>query len=153
MATIIKTNQILVHAPLQAAFEYVSDLSRHPEWNSGLKIETVEPDPVSVGKEYLSHGVVVVQKDRPNTVRVSHFKPPHKFGFVSEDPDFGEVSHVFTFSEQDEDVLITRTMTMGMNPVMALLFNIFVYPLISRPSMNKSMAALKMRLEENSRIP
>ena len=114
-----------------------------------MKIEQVTADPISVGKKYISHGVVTVQKNRPNTVRVSHYEPPHKFGFISEDPDFGRVSHVFTFGEQDRGVLITRTMTVEMNPVMALLFNTFIYPLVGGPSMNKSMAVLKKMIEED----
>lgn len=148
MTKVVKTNQILVHAPLQSTFEYVSDLSRHPEWSGGLKIEEVQPGPISVGKAYASQGVVAVQKDRPNTVRVSQYEPPREFGFIAQDPDFGEVSHVFSFSEQNGDVLITRTMTVDMNPVMAFLFELFIYPLIGGPSMNKSMAALKIKLEE-----
>ena len=148
MTAVIKTHRILVHAPLESTFDYVSDLSRHPDWNDGLKIEAVTPDPIAVGKEYTSHGVVAVQKDRPNTVRVSHYEPPQKFGFISEDPDFGEVSHGFTFSTQNGDVLIMRMMTVALNPVIAFFFNVFVYPLIGGPSMNKSMAALKMKLEE-----
>ena len=148
MTTVVKTNQILVHVPLESAFEYVSDLSRHPEWSDGLKIEAVEPGPIAVGKEYVSHGEVAVQKDRPNTVRVSLYEPPHKFGFVANDPDFGEASHVFTFSAQNEEVLITRTMALTLNPIVAFLFNTLVYPLIGGPSMRKSMAALKVNLEE-----
>lgn len=151
MSTVVKTNQILVHAPVQVAFEYVSDLNLHPEWNNGLKIEEVAPDPIAVGKEYTSHGVVAVQKDRPNTVRVSQYEHPHKFGFTSEDPDFGEVLHVFTFNEQNGDVLITRKMTVEMNSVMVFLFNTFVYPLVGGPAMERSMATLKMKLEEKAK--
>jgi uncharacterized protein YndB with AHSA1/START domain len=148
MTTVIKTTQILVRAPLESTFEYVSDLSRHPEWSGGLKIEAVTPGPVAVGKEYVSRGEVAVQKNRPNTVRVSQYEPPHKFGFVANDPDFGDVSHVFTFTEQNGEVLIVRTMTVTLNPFMAFLFRNFIYPLIGRPAMNKSMVALKMKLEE-----
>ena len=149
MTTVIKTCQILVHAPLESTFEYVSDLSRHPEWSDGLRIEALTPGPNAVGKEYLSHGVVAVQKARPNTVRVSLYEPPHKFGFVAQDLDFGEASHVFTFSAQNGEVLITRTMTLTLKPIVAFLFSKFVYPLIGRPSMKKSMVALKVKLEEN----
>jgi hypothetical protein len=149
MTTVTKTSQILVHTPLGSAFDYVSDLSRHPEWSGGLRIEALTPGPVAVGKEYMSHGQVVVQKNRPNTVRVSLYEPPYKFGFVADDPDFGEASHVFTFSSQNGDVLITRTMTLTLNPVVAFLFSNFVYPLIGEPSMRKSMAALKVKLEED----
>ena len=152
MKTVTKTAQIIVHIPLQFTFEYVSDLSRHPEWNNGLHIEEVTPGPIAVGKEYSSHGVVSVQKDRPNTVRVSLYEPLHKFGFIAEDPDFGEAWHVFTFEEQSGKVLITRTMTLVLKPIVAFLFSNVVYPLIGGPSMKKSMAALKQKLEEGVAI-
>src|SRR6266498_4175377 len=120
MTTVIRSEQILVHAPLQSTFDYVSDLSRHPEWNGGLKIEALTPGPIAVGKEYASRGVVAVQKDRPNTVRVSVYEPVHKFGFVAEDPDFGPVSHVFTFEERNGGVSVRRTMTVNLNPIVAI---------------------------------
>jgi uncharacterized protein YndB with AHSA1/START domain len=148
MTTVIKTTQILVRAPLESSFEYVSDLSRHPEWSGGLKIEPVNPGPIAVGKEYRSRGEVAVQKNRPNSIRVSHYEPPHTFGFIANDPDFGDVSHVFAFSAHNGEVLITRAMTVTLNPVMAFLFRFLIYPIIGRPAMNKAMAALKMKLEE-----
>ena len=152
MTTVTKITQILVHAPLESAFEYVSDLSRHPEWNGGLKIEAVTPGPIAVDKEYISHGVVTVQKDRPNTVRVSQYEPPHKYGFIADDPDFGEASHVFTFDKQNGNVLVTRTMTLVLNPIVAFFFSNFIYPLIGGPSMRKSMSALKVKLEEKAAL-
>lgn len=149
MTTVTRSHQVLVHAPLESAFDYVSDLTRHPEWSGGkLNIEAITPGPIGVGKEYASRGQVAVQKDRPNTVRVSQFEPPHTFGFVAKDPDFGNVTHVFTFAPQEQDVMITRTMTVNLNPVIALGFRFLVYPFVGRPSMNKSMAALKKKLEE-----
>jgi uncharacterized protein YndB with AHSA1/START domain len=152
MTTLVRSHKILVHAPLQSIFEYVSDLTRHPEWSGGeLRIEAITAGPIAVGKEYVSRGEVAIQKDRPNTVRVSEYEPPHKFGFIANDPDFGDVSHVFTFSEQDGGILITRAMTLSLKPAVAILFRLFIYPLIGRPSMDKSLAALKTRLEENQR--
>jgi len=152
MTAVVKINQILVRMPLESTFEYVSDLTRHPDWNGGLKIESVESGPITVGKEYVSHGEVAVQKDRPNTVWVSEYEPPHIFGFIARDPNFGDVSHVFTFHEQNDDVLITRTMTVSMNPIMAFLFRTFIYPLIGKPAMSKSMATLKVKLEGNDEV-
>lgn len=110
-------------------------------------MEAVTPGPVAVGKEYFSRGEVAIQKERPNTVRISEYEPPHRFGFIANDPDFGDVSHIFTFAEQNGDVLITRTMTLSLNPFVAFLFRFFIYPWIGRPSMDKSLAALKARLE------
>ncbi|HSA99791.1 MAG TPA: SRPBCC family protein [Anaerolineales bacterium] len=149
MTTVIRSHQILIHAPLQTVFDYVTDLTRHPEWSGGeLKIEAVVPGPIAVGKEYVSRGEVAVQKDRPNTVRVTEYKSPHTFGFVAKDPDFGEVPHVFTFTEQAGGVLVERTMTVSLNPVMAFLFRFFIYPFVGRPSMDKSLARLRAKLEE-----
>ena len=150
MATLVRTHQILVHAPLQKAFDYVSDLTRHPEWSGGeLKIEALTPGPVAVGKEYRSRGEVAIQKDRPNTVQVTELSPPQTFAFAAIDPDFGKVTHVFSLAEQDGSILITRTMTVNLNPLVALAFRFFIYPLVGRPSMNKSMQRLKEKLEEN----
>jgi uncharacterized protein YndB with AHSA1/START domain len=148
MTTLVRTHQILVHAPLQQAFDYVSDLTRHPEWSGGeLKIEALAPGPIAVGKEYRSRGEVAVQKDRPNTVRVSVYEPPRKFGFIANDPDFGDVSHVFTFTQQSGGVLIERAMTVSLNPIIALGFRFLIYPFVGRPSMNKSLARLKQKLD------
>jgi hypothetical protein len=106
---------------------------------------------VTIGKEYFSRGEVAIQKDRPNKVRVSEYEPPHKFGFVANDPDAGDISHVFTFIEENGGVLITRTMTLSLNPIVAFLFRFFIYPLIGGPSMDKSLAALKTKVEGNQR--
>src|SRR5215510_9463371 len=108
MTTVIRTVQVFAHAPLQTAFDYVSDLSKHPEWSGGeLKIEPLTPEPIAVGKAYRSQGQVATQKNRPNQLQVTEYDPPRRFSFVAKDPDFGDVSHVFTFNEQKGGVLIT----------------------------------------------
>lgn len=151
MTTLVRTHKVLVNAPLQSTFDYVSDLTRHPEWSGGeLRIEAITPGPIAVGKEYYSRGEVGIQKDRPNTVRISQHESPHKFGFISNDPNFGDVLHEFTFIEQDGRLLIRRNMTLTLPPVVAFLFGLFVYPLIGSPSMNKSLAALKAKLEHTA---
>ena len=150
VTSVVRSHQIIINAPLQSAFDYVADLTRHPEWSGGrLKIEALTAGPVAVGKEYLSHGDVAGQKDRPNTVQITQYESPHRFGFVSKDPDFGKVSHVFIFTEQTGGILIKRTMTLSLNPIVAFAFRYFIYPLIGSPSMDKSLAALKAKLEEN----
>jgi uncharacterized protein YndB with AHSA1/START domain len=152
MTTVVRSHQVLVHAPLQKVFDYVSDLTRHPEWSGGeLKIEALLPGPIAVGKEYRSRGEVGIQKDRPNTVQITEYEPPHKFAFVADDPDFGKVPHEFTFVEQHSGVLITRAMTVHLNPLVAFAFRFFIYPFVGGPSMNKSLAQLKTKLEESSK--
>jgi uncharacterized protein YndB with AHSA1/START domain len=150
MTTVVRTHQILVHAPLQSVFDYVSDLTRHPEWSEGrLRIEALTHGPIAVGNEYVSHGEVAVQKDRPNKVQITEYEPPHKFAFVANDPDVGNVRHEFTFTDHNGGVLIKRIMTLSLNPIIAFLFRFFIYPLIGGPSMDKSLRKLKAKLEQN----
>jgi len=137
---------------LQRVFDYVSDLTRHPEWSGGeLKIEALTPGPIAVGKEYRSRGEAAIQKDRLNSVQVTEYELPHKFALVANDPDFGKITHEFTFVEQDGGVLITRAMTVYLNPLVAFAFRFLVYPFVGGPSMNKSLARLKSKLEESSK--
>lgn len=146
--TVVRSHQILIAAPLDVVFAYVSDLTRHPDWSDGeLKVEALTPGPVEIGKGYISHGEVSIQKDRSNTVRVTTFEPPYRFGFTALDPDFGELTHEFTFREQGSGVLVRRDMALFLHPVVAFLFRFIVYPLIGGPSMDRALANLKARLE------
>lgn len=152
MTTVVRIHQVLVKVPLRSAFDYVSDLTLHPEWSSGeLRIEALTPGPIAVGKQYQSRGEVAIQKNRPNTVQISEYEPPHKFGFVANDPDFGNVSHVFTFTEENGGVVIRRMMTVSLHPIIAFFFRFFIYPIIGSPSMDKSLTALKKKLEGDRR--
>ena len=148
MPTLTRSVQILINTNLQTAFDYVSDLTKHPEWSGGeLKIVEVSSEPIQVGKEYQSKGEVAIQKDRPNTLRVTEYKSPYRFGFVANDPDFGDVFHTFSFVEKENQILITRTMKLNVNPFIAFGFTFFVYPLIGNPSMKKAFQNLKAKLE------
>ena len=148
MTTVVRVSQVLVRAPLQKVFDYVADLTKHPEWSGGeLHIEAVAPSPIGVGKEYLSKGEVATQKNRPNQLEVTEYDPPRKFSFVAKDPDFGKVYHVFTFPERDGGVLVTRTTTLNLNPFMAFAFRLVVYPLIGGPANQRAFAKLKAKLE------
>jgi hypothetical protein len=147
MTQVTRSVQVLVQTPLQSTFDYVSNLELHPEWNDGLHIEALTSVPIGVGKEYASHGKVAVLENRPNIVRISQFDPPRLFAFIARDPNFGDVSHEFRFTPQDGGVLITRSMVVNLNPVVALFFRLLIYPSIGQPSMRKSFAELKARLD------
>lgn len=151
MTTVVRSHHVLVHVPRQTAFDYVSDLTRHPEWSDGeLRVEEITPGPIAVGKEYVSRGDASIQKDRRNTVRVSLYEPPHLFGLIAHDPGFGDILHIFTFSEENDAVRIVRSMSVNLHPVLALLFRILIYPLVGKPSMDKSMTLLKTQLEKKT---
>jgi hypothetical protein len=148
MTTVTRSLAIVVHSTLQSTFDYISDLKRHPEWNEGLRIDEATPGPIAVGKEYFSRGKVAVQNDRANTIRVTHYAPPHTFGFLAKDPSFGDVLHEFNFKSQENGVRITRSMTLHISPIIAIFFRLLIYPMVGRPSMYKSFVALKAKLEK-----
>ena len=149
MTTLTNTYRVMINAPPEAVFAYVSDLTRHPEWSGGrLKIEALSATPVAIGSQYLSHGDVAGQKDRPNQLRVTQYQSPARFAFVAQDPDFGEVPHEFTFESQAGGTLLERTVTVTLPPVRAFVFRTFIQPLIGKPMMDKALAALKAKLEQ-----
>ena len=149
MTTLTNTYRVMINAPPEAVFAYVSDLTRHPEWSGGrLKIEALSATPVAAGSQYLSHGDVAGQKDRPNQLRVTQYQSPARFAFVAQDPDFGEVPHEFTFKSQAGGTLLERTVTVTLPPVRAFVLRTFIQPLIGKPMMDKALAALKAKLEQ-----
>jgi len=148
MTTLIHSYHVFIKTPPEIVFEYVSDLSRHPEWSgANLTIQETSPGPVAVGKEYISHGDVANQKDRPNQLRVSEYEPPARFGFIAKDPDFGDVPHTFVFTPKDGGTLLERKVTLTLPPLMAFAFQFFIRPLVGKPLMDKSLTRLKAKLE------
>ncbi len=148
MTHVSNVYSVLIKAAPETVFDYVSDLTRHPEWSGGkLKIEALTPGPVAVGSQYKSYGEVAGQQNRPNELRVAKFESPTLFEFVAKDPGFGDVINTFKFTPQKGGTLMERTLSMNMNPVMAFAFKLFIRPLIGQPMMDKAFAALKSRLE------
>jgi hypothetical protein len=66
---------------------YVSDLTRHGEWNTGLRIEALTPGSPGVGSRYRTVGNVL-KRDFPNELEVTVYQPLTKFAFVDQDPNF-----------------------------------------------------------------
>jgi uncharacterized protein YndB with AHSA1/START domain len=149
MPTLTRSLEMLINAPIQTVFDSISDLTRHPEWSGGnLKIVAVSPGPIAAGKEYRSHGDVGnVQKGRANTVKVTEYEPPHRFAFVSTDPDFGEVTHLFTLAQEGSSIRLQREMTLTLKPLVAFGFTFVTYPLLGKPSLQRDFTALKKKLE------
>ena len=148
MTLVSNLYSVFINAPPETVFNYVSDLTRHPEWSGGkLKIEALTPGPAGVGSAYNSYGEVAGQQNRPNELRVTKFELPTLFEFVAKDPGFGEVVNEFKFTPEKGGTLMERTLSMTMNPLKAFVFKLFIRPLIGQPMMDKSFAALKAKLE------
>jgi hypothetical protein len=125
---------------------YVSDLTRHGEWNTGLRIEALTPGSPGVGSRYRTVGNVL-KRDFPNELEVTVYQPPTKFAFVDQDPNFKEITHEFAFFASENGTLLERTVTSNMSLHVWLFWRAIVFPFIDRPSMNKNLAQLKANLE------
>jgi hypothetical protein len=94
---------VTVDCPIEAAFDYVADVTRHPEWASDeMSVEVLTPGSVGIGTRYrtVDHSEVW-NHDNVAEVEVTRYDRPSAFEIVCRDPH-GEFSHLFTFSEEDD---------------------------------------------------
>jgi len=146
LKTVTATYRVSIRVKPEAAFAYISDLTRHGEWNDHLSVEAQSPGAVQVGKEYISWGKTLYEKRR-NELKVTAYQSPTYFAFMAQDPDFKDIVHEFKISPQDGGSLVERSVTVPMMPFMEILWHWVIWPLINRPEHNRSMAALKAQLE------
>jgi len=147
MKTVTYTYRITTSANPEVTFTYISDLTRHPEWNDHLHVTASTPGEIKVGSEYHSVGKTLYE-DRHNNIRITAFQPPTIFSFVAHDPDFKDITHEFRLTPQDGGSLVERTITVHMSPMMAFLWNLVLFPLINKRENNRSMGALKGQLDK-----
>ena len=138
---------VLIKAPQEGVFDYVSDLSRHGEWTSDpVEITVVESTPQKIGDRYRSiaqsHGVTF----RSELV-VTEYNPPVQFAFVGQDST-GRVEHRFTFHAHGEDTRVERRMQFDVNLVQWLAYLAVVYP-ARIPSARRTLQLLKTKLEQS----
>lgn len=152
MTTLTNSYHVAINARPETVFAYVSDLPRHPEWSGGrLKIEAVTAGSAAVGHLYHSHGDIPGQKDRPNELRITDLQKPKRFAFIAQDPDFGNVLHEFIFQPRDGGTLLERRVTVTLPSLKAFAFRTFIQPMIGKPMMDRSLAALKRNLEDSAK--
>jgi len=138
--------QIMIQAPLEKVFVYVSDLSRHGEWTSDpVEIVPVQRTPNVVGNRYRStaqsHGVIFHSE-----LVITEYKPPVRFAFIGQDST-GTVEHLFTFRDDGGKTHVERHMKFDVNLVQWLAYLAVVYP-VRIPSARKTLARLKAKLDE-----
>lgn len=138
--------RIDIDAKPEEVFAYLSDLTKHSEWNDGLTVEKVSDGDVAVGSEYRSTGKQL-GKSVDNTVKVTEIESPRKFSFTGSDGKL-EFLQEFSLSEHDAGTRLERRTSGELNPVLAIAFKLLIGPLIANPSMNKGLRKLKANLEQ-----
>ncbi len=138
--------RIDIDAKPEEVFAYISDLTKHSEWNEGLTIEKVSEGEVAVGTEYRSNGKQL-GKSVDNTVKVTEIDSPRKFSFTGSDGKL-EFLQELSLSAHNGGTRLDRLTTAEVNPIMAMMFTILIGPLFANRSMRKSLRKLKANLEK-----
>ena len=100
--------QTTVNAPAVKVFEYVSDISRHPEWAAHkLEVEKASEGPVAAGSTFACEGHQM--GTHRGRVTVTELVPNQKVVYESQD-NTGLFRHWFTLREENGTTRLTKGM-------------------------------------------
>lgn len=103
-----------IHAPPDAVFAYVSDLTKHGEWAANdLRVQALDNAPVGVGKKYSSLATVRGREFRADLL-VTQYNAPNVFAFSGKD-ETGKFTHRFTFEKIANGTRVTRTVSFDLS--------------------------------------
>lgn len=147
MATFSNSFSIHVNVPPEVAFAYVADLTRHGEWNPGLRVTAISEGSTTVGSRFQSVGHIF-GREIHDDLCVTEYQPPVCFAFFVKSGFGGEeLTHEFMLQPKDSGTLITRTATATVSLMLKLLAPI-LGALFVNSEMTKSLERLKAKLEQ-----
>ena len=145
MAIFSNSFSIQVNVPPDVAFAYVADLTRHGEWNPGLKVTAISEVSTAISSRFQSVGHIF-GREIHDDLCVTEYQPPVRFAFFVK--SIGEErTHEFTFQPKDRGTFVTRTATATISLLQKLLAPILVAFFI-RSEMIGSLERLKAKLEQ-----
>ncbi|HEX5368497.1 MAG TPA: SRPBCC family protein [Dehalococcoidia bacterium] len=138
--------QRLIHTTPEAAFTYLSDLTRHGEWaiNPGLTIVQTSPGAVMPGATFRSKGSQFGVR-MEDELKVIDFQPPLRFAFDSTGRG-GVFRHVFEFRRENSGTLVTKEMRAMEPPRLYSLFKPLSEIVLAR-RMTKDLKRIAKRIE------
>jgi hypothetical protein len=132
----------------EQAFDYVSDVSRHPEWanpSAKMRMEPVSGGAPHLGARYRSEAVFV-RKPVSADLEITKFDRPGAFAYSVFHHQQGKkdvhYENTFTFTGADGGTLIEKSLSSDGNPMVFFI----AYPAIRGDAM-KSLRNLKAKLE------
>jgi Polyketide cyclase / dehydrase and lipid transport len=151
MAIFSNSFSIHVHVPPDVAFAYVADLTRHGEWNPGLKVTAISEGSAPIGSRFHSIGHIF-GREMHDDLCVTQYQPPVRFAFFVKSGDGAiigeELTHEFTLQPKDSGTLITRTAGSTAVPLLLKLLAPILGALFIRSEMIGSLERLKAKLEQ-----
>ncbi len=100
--------ELLINAPPDKIFTYVSDLPRHPEWAAHrLKIEPQSAGAAGVGSKYSSVGHQMGM-DSHDEVTVTEYSPSQRFGYEARSKE-GRFRHVIQLRPEGAGTRVAKS--------------------------------------------
>jgi len=147
-----RTYTIVANTTPAAAYAYVADLLRHPEWSAhNMKMELLTPGLVAVGSQYKAVGDLG-GRPNPSTVTITAMEPDKRFAFRTQDGN-SEWTHEFVFTAVDGGTRIDRIVDPFKPPPGFGIFSAIFHPFVIGPGNMKSLGMLKDRLEAGAGKP
>ena len=141
-----RTLAIHIDAPPEVVYDYVTDLTRHPEWADQKMEITVDSQPVAVGTTFTS--TVRFVKAIPARGRVLEMQRPQTFVYECTD---SSGTHRWTMRIQPDGTgsLLEQTIERIWVPFYIKVVQAGVmWPLFGRPQIRHGLANIKSRIEE-----
>jgi len=102
------TKELSINAPPDKVFDYVSDISRHPEWAAHkLKIEPAATGSVGVGAKFNSVGHQMGMDSR-DEVTVTEYSPSQRFSYEARSKE-GLFRHVIQLSAEGTGTRVAKS--------------------------------------------
>jgi uncharacterized protein YndB with AHSA1/START domain len=134
----------------EQAFDYVSDISRHPEWanpSAKMRMDPVSGGAPHLGAKYRSEAVFV-RKPVSADLEITKFERPRTFAYSVAHHQQGKkdvhYENTYTFTGADGGTLIEKSLSSDGNPMVFFI----AYPAIRGDAM-KSLRNLKATLERS----
>jgi len=133
---------------LEQAFDYVADVSRHPDWanpNAKMRVDPVSGGAPHLGAKYRSQAVFI-RKPVSADLEITKFERPATFAYSVAHHQQGKkdvhYENTYTFTGADGGTLIEKSLSSDGNPVILMI----AYPAVRGDAM-KSLRNLKAKLE------
>jgi uncharacterized protein YndB with AHSA1/START domain len=143
-----RTWKITINAAPARVFEYLADVSRHPEWGSDMTTsEAQQAGPPAVGSSYATEGILNGKPNR-SMVTITALEAPRRLAF-----DAGDAAsvfhHEFTLAGGGHETSLERRVTMLKGPFLNPVFMRIFQGVIDR-NYNGALQKLKSKLEAGS---
>jgi len=142
----VKTYSIVASTTPEAAYGYVADITKHPEWSpDSLTVEPLQTGPPAVGSKYKTIGHLV-GKPNSSVVEITALTPDRSVTFTATDGN-SVFQHEFVFTRDPGGTRIDRNVTPLKTPLFFKIIFPILEPLVIRKGTMKSQGLLKERLE------